>query len=45
MVSGIEGTISRFADYTKMCGSVDMLEEQDPPEGCGQAGRERSLLM
>lgn len=29
MVSGIEGTLSKFTDDTELCGAVNMLEGRD----------------
>ena len=38
MDSGIEGTLSKFVNNTKVCGAVDMLEGgMGHPEGPGQA--------
>lgn len=38
MGSGVEGTLSRFATDTKLCGTIDAEGKGPHPEGPGQAG-------
>ena len=38
MDSGIEGTLSKFASNTNLCGAVDMLEGRDVPSRGPWAG-------